>query len=69
MPYKTNPDTSSLAKRNELKSSVVNFHINLDNLQHQYFRKGKIDREKINKDLEELSSIFLHVEQSLKKTP
>ena len=58
---------STLAKKEEFKAALVNFHINLDNLQRQHFRAGKIDLGKINQDLEALSGVFLSVEHNLKK--
>ena len=60
------PRYSALTKKEDFKSAVGNFHVNLDNLQKQHFRNGKIDLGKINKDLEDLSSIFLSVEHKLK---
>lgn len=58
---------SNLVKKADFITAFDNFHINLDNLQKHHFRAGKIDFVKVNKDLEDLSGIFLSVEQNLKK--
>lgn len=58
---------SALAKKEEFKTALSSFHINLDNLQRQHFRPGKINLGQINKDLEDLSGVFLSVEHNLKK--
>lgn len=58
---------TNLVKKADFITAFDNFHINLDNLQKNHFRPGKIDLGKINKDFEDLSGIFLGVEHNLKK--
>ncbi|HTM99997.1 MAG TPA: hypothetical protein VL088_14675 [Pedobacter sp.] len=64
---KSQPRYSAMVKKGDFITAFDNFNINLDNLQKHHFRPGKIDLVKINKDLEDLSGIFLSVEHNLKK--
>ncbi|WP_431294604.1 hypothetical protein [Pedobacter sp. P26] len=59
---------SSLVNKKEFNSSYADFHIDLENFHKSLLNeKNKIDKEKINSNLEKLSTLLLDVEFKLKR--
>lgn len=59
---------STLVNKKEFNNSYADFHIDLENFHKSLINdKNKIDKEKINSNLEKLSTLLLDVEFKLKR--